>query len=257
MLRIRTLLVDDEPLALDLLKHECERLPFVEIVGAARDGDAAVRAIERLQPDLVLCDIEMPEIDGLAVAVHATPTRPQFVFVTAHPSYAVDAFGLDATDYLLKPLSRDRLAAALQRVRRRALQAAALIETESGPPAEEAAVWMKGRHGYVRVAFEDIQWIEAEGDYVLLHTPERAHLFRSTLGAMCKRVGPNDMLQVHRSLAVRPSAVREVHPAERGLLRLVLADGAQLPVSRAYVASVAAALGVPHGRRRRSRSADE
>ena len=239
-------------LALDLLRFECRRFGFVEIVGTARDGLSAAEAIERERPDLVLLDVEMPGLDGLAVASSATPPAPQFVFVTAHSAYAVEAFGLEATDYLLKPVSPDRLGVALERVRRRLREQAALKET-SPPEADgpEEVLWLKGREGYVRLAHSDILWVEAERDYVLLHTARRAYLFRSSLAAMQDRLGDAAMLQVHRSAVVRRAAIRNLRPVTRGRLSVVLENDAEVAVGRAYAGRVAEALGAPHGRARR------
>lgn len=249
MFRLKTLIVDDEPLALELLAAECGRFGFVEIVGSARDGLSAAAAIEQQRPDLVLIDVEMPGLSGLAVATGAREPAPQFVFVTAHADYAVQAFGLEATDYLLKPVEPQRLAVALERVRRRLLRESALRETSPAFGGEtDEVLWLKGRDGYVQLPHRDVLWLEAERDYVMLHTARRSHLFRSSLGAMRLRLGEDAMLQVHRSVVVRRSAIRKVRPASRGLLTMLLENGAEVTVGRSYASAVAQALGVPRGR---------
>lgn len=249
MLRLRTLIVDDEPLALELLAAECARFGFVEIVGSARDGFSAAAAIELHRPDLVLIDVEMPGLNGIAVAAGARAPATQFIFVTAHPAYAVEAFGLEATDYLLKPVAPDRLAIALERVRRRLRRGSALGEASPAHAEEAAAVlWLKGREGYVQLPHHEVLWLEAERDYVMLHTSRKSYLFRSSLGAMRERLGRDAMLQVHRSAVVRRTAIRQIRPAARGLLTLLLQNGAEIGVGRSYVSAVAQALGVPRGR---------
>ncbi|PZQ62548.1 MAG: DNA-binding response regulator [Phenylobacterium zucineum] len=241
--RIRTLLVDDEPLALDLLRLECARIPHAEVVGEATDGAEALRAIAELKPDMVLIDIQMPVLNGLSVLRDQVGWRPQFVFVTAHANFAVDAFDLEAADYLVKPVRPDRLARAFDRVRRKLLtHAAAGVR-----PAEEDgadAIWVSGREGYVRVPLADIDWIESDRDYVLIHTGGRSHILRATLTSIAQRLDPRVFVQARRSALIRLAAIRGVHRIRRGLLELALSDGARVRVSRGHTAEVKTALGL-------------
>lgn len=241
--RIRTLLVDDEPLALDLLRLECARIPHAEVVGQACDGGEALQAIADLRPDMVLIDIQMPVLNGLSVLRDHTGWQPQFVFVTAHANYAVDAFDLEAADYLVKPVQRDRLARAFDRVRRKLLtQAAGAVRPSREADAD--AIWVSGREGYVRVALADIDWIESDRDYVLIHVGGRSHILRATLTSIAARLDPRVFVQARRSALVRLAAIRGVHRARRGLIELALADGARVRVSRGHAAGVRAALGL-------------
>ena len=185
---MRVLLVDDEDLALDRLKTFFADIEGVELVGQARDGDEALAAIEKLTPDLVLLDIQMPGRNGLRAAADITvEPRPEVIFVTAHEHYAPDAFDVDAADYLLKPVRFDRLRQAVERARRRRAmreqaEKAGKLEEEmatlrgSGAPGlEDGGFWVPERHGQRRVPLEAIDWIEAARDYVLLHTNVRKY----------------------------------------------------------------------------------
>ncbi|MEW5686404.1 MAG: LytTR family DNA-binding domain-containing protein [Pseudomonadota bacterium] len=241
--RIRTLLVDDEPLALDLLRLECARIPHAEVVGEACDGGEALRAIAELKPDMVLIDIQMPVLNGLSVLRDQVGWRPQFVFVTAHANFAVDAFDLEAVDYLVKPVRPDRLARAFDRVRRKLLiQAAAGVRPVEDDGAD--AIWVSGREGYARVALADIDWIESDRDYVLIHAGGRSHILRATLTSIAARLDPKVFVQARRSALIRLAAIRGIQRARRGLLELTLVDGARIRVSRGHTAGVRAALGL-------------
>jgi DNA-binding LytR/AlgR family response regulator len=253
---LRVLLADDEPLALERLQFALRGLAGVELVGAAADGEAALRLIERLRPDLVILDIQMPGATGLQVA-EALPeeARPEIVFVTAFEHHAPEAFGVEATDYLLKPVRFERLRLAVERARRRretaeAAGRAAELETvvaalrsSQRPPASpgggfDAELWVPGRKGLTRVPVDQIDWIEAARDYVLLHTSTRSWIMRATMGSLEKRLDPDRMMRVHRSAFVRPGAVAAVQRPGKGMLALVLADGAEVPVGPAYVGPV-------------------
>ena len=256
---LRVLLVDDEPLALERLRVAFREIPDVEVVGAASDGEEAARQIADLRPDLVILDVQMPRKTGMAVAAELKGERkPEVVFVTAFEHYAPDAFDVEAADYLLKPVRFDRLRQAVERARRRrglreAADRAAELETvvhalrtsaRPGPADTryENEIWTPGRHGLVRVPVDQIDWIEAARDYVLLHTATRSHILRITMSALQEKLDPGKMLRVHRSAFVRPGAVQEVQRPGKGLLTLVLRDGASVQVGPNYVQAVARAL---------------
>ncbi|HEY0444941.1 MAG TPA: LytTR family DNA-binding domain-containing protein [Allosphingosinicella sp.] len=251
---MRVLLVDDEALALDRLRTFFADIEGVELVGQARDGDEAVAEIQRLRPDLVILDIQMPGRNGLRAAAEMNvEPRPEIVFITAHEHYAPDAFDVDAADYLLKPVRFDRLRQAVDRARRRrdirvAAERAGKLEEvvaqlrQSGAPGlEDNGFWVPERHGQRRVPIESIDWIEAARDYVLLHTNVRSHLLRTTMAALEEKLAGSPLLRVHRSAFVRPDKVVEVKRENRSLC-LVLADGANVQVGPSYVAAVKAAL---------------
>ena len=239
--RIRTLLVDDEPLALDLLRIECAKVRYAEVVGEAQDGREALTAIAQIKPDLVLIDVHMPVLDGLAVLQTQLQPGPLFVFVTAHSGYAVEAFDLEAADYLVKPVGPDRLARAFDRVRRKLLTRAGAAPPRTSPGG---GIWVSGRDGYVRVALDDIDWIESNRDYVLIHSRGRSHMLRATLTSIADRLDPHEFVRVRRSALVRIAAVRNVRRASRAGLELVMADGARLRVGPSHTAQVRTAFGL-------------
>lgn len=260
MSALRVLLVDDEPLALDRLRIAFDDMADAEVVAEASDGEAAVIAIHRHRPDLVILDVQMPGVDGLAVAraMHGRKDA-EVVFVTAFGQYATDAFDIEAADYLVKPVRFDRLRAAVAKARRRrddrgAIQRQAELETAvaalrpvatqtiAPSPEFDSEIWVPGRQGLQRVATADINWIEASRDYVLLHTSTRRHILRTTMGALQQRLDPAVMLRVHRSAFVRRDAVASIVRVGKGLISLTLTDGASVQVGPSYTRSVTAAI---------------
>lgn len=240
---IRVLLVDDEPPALERLGTFFDNLPDVVVVGTASNGIDAREAIERLSPDLVMLDIQMPGLSGLAVAGELpVDARPEIVFVTAFEHFAPDAFAVEAADYLLKPVRFDRLRQAVDRARRRREGRLAASRAASADPRFDEAIWVPSRRGQVRVPVDTIDWIEAAGDYAMLHTPDQAYLYRTTMSALEKRLDPQQLRRVHRSAFVRPQKVCEVRRVDRWLISLVLDSGVEVSVGPHYARSVLAML---------------
>ena len=254
---MRVVVADDEPLArrrvLRLLRdHDDE----VEVVGVCETGAQAVDAIRETRPDLVFLDVQMPELDGFEVLerLRGGGELPSVVFVTAHDRYALRAFEVHALDYLLKPFDAERFNQALERgrsqVERRAAggpnRVAALLEQlaleRGGEPAAAPAPrkrWLdwvmvkaRGRVEFLRIA--DVDWIEAEGNYVKLHAGKKGWLIREKIGALEERLDPDAFLRVHRSSIVQLDRVAELHPMVAGDGILVLRDGTQVKLSRGY-----------------------
>ncbi len=257
-MNIRTVLVDDEPLALRRLAMTLDDMQEVEVVGTARDGVSAARVIAENAPDLVVLDIQMPGRSGLNLAA-ALPSeqRPEVIFVTAFERYAADAFDVEATDYLLKPVRPERLRQAIERVRRllilkrnqaRLLIEAKVAETGRAAVADEAsgafpnALWVPTRDGEIRVGARSVAWIEAAADYVILHTPLRSHMVRATISSMEKVFDPALVRRVHRSAMANLAMVEEVRRPGRGAMVLVLRDGVTIPVGPNHTEAVASAL---------------
>lgn len=242
---LRVLIVDDEQLAIDRLADFLSDIEGVEVVGTARSSRAAHEEIARLQPDLVLLDIQMPGRSGMALASELDPVdRPEIVFVTAFEHFAPDAFSVDAADYLLKPVRFDRLKQAIVRAQRRIRLAA--VELDHGALGEASTYtrefWVSVRDGQVRLDVDAIEWIEAAKDYVLLHTATRSYLHRISMSALEERLDPKALMRVHRSAFVRPSLVVKLERSSRGNLDLVLRDGAIVQVGPSYMKDVTRAL---------------
>lgn len=243
---IRTLIVDDEPLARERVRSLLETEPDIEIVGECGDGQEALVAIRRERPQLVFLDIQMPELDGLGMLAQLAPEeRPAVVFVTAYDQYAIKAFEVHALDYLLKPYDTERFLAALHRARgwvqRRpeaateAQQRLSELLAEVRPPAramDRLAVKSSGR--VVLVKIEDIDWVEAADNYVSLHVASESHMLRETMNALEARLPSTSFLRISRSTIVNLNRVKELQPLFHGEYAVILRDGTRLTLSRSY-----------------------
>ncbi len=256
---IKTLLVDDEPLALSRLEHLAQDIHEIEIVGTCRDGDTAIQAASNLKPDLVLLDIKMPGLDGFEVAQELgklTPS-PEVIFVTAFDHYAVRAFEVHALDYLLKPIERDRLIDSIKLVKKRLKSLSSDMRTEElgaiiknlrealGQQQRDdnrRALWIKEKGRMVRINSADIEWIKAERDYIRLYIGERTHLMRNTMSAISKSLTQGPFTRVHRSAIVNINFVRQLRLSPTGAHVLRLKNGTEIPVGRSYRKAVTAAL---------------
>lgn len=238
--RLRTLIVDDEPLAIERMQILCAQLPEVLLVGTAHDGEAALRLIEALSPDLLLLDISMPGLSGMEIAraLERQPARPAVVFCTAHDQHAIAAFDAAATDYLLKPVSRERLGKALARVaeaRNRAGDAGASRWTEE--------FWVPHRSEMVRIAAADIERIDAERDYMRLSVNGRGFLLHQTISELERRLDPERFVRLHRSTIVRRDRIVRLKHDGLGSWKAELADGSEVRIGRTYQAVARAILG--------------
>jgi two-component system LytT family response regulator len=240
--KIRTLIVDDEPLARQRLRRLLDADADIAVVGESGDGEQAVADLRALRPDLVFLDVQMPVLDGFGVlqALNDTPL-PVVVFVTAHDRYALKAFEVHALDYLLKPFDKARFAVALERAKTQVRQgsAAALSERfqellrsagDRRHVPERLMVKSGGRIYFVRI--DDIDWIEAAGNYVRLHVGTEAHLLRDSLTALEAKLDPRRFVRIHRSTIVNLERIRELQPAFHGDYVIILQDGTELALSR-------------------------
>jgi len=243
MSKLRILIVDDEPLARQRVRGMLRADSAVEIIGECGSGTEAVAAIKRDRPDIVLLDIQMPGCDGLQVVAELpADRRPAVIFVTAHEKFAVEAFAVRATDYLLKPFDQQRLQTALKRAAeqiqaRRAGDLGARLESllsEAGPAErkpERLAVKVDGRVVFLRP--EEITWVEAADNYVVIHLADNTRLMlRETLSALEERLGTANFARVNRSAVVRLDQVKELQPTFHGDYTVVLRDGTRVPLSR-------------------------
>lgn len=239
MTKLRALIIDDEPLARDRVRSLLAGEPEIDVVAEYGNGAEAIAGIVQHAPDLVFIDVQMPGCDGLQV-IQALPSerRPAVIFVTAHDRFAVDAFAVQAVDYLLKPFDRARFKVALQRATDfvKARRTAPATAPESGEPTptarktERFAVKADGKVVFVRP--EDIRWIEAADNYVMLHLLDRRLMLRETLSSLESRLGTAGFARVNRSAIVRVDQVKELQPTFHGDYIVVLRDGTQLPLSR-------------------------
>jgi two-component system, LytTR family, response regulator AlgR len=237
---LRTLIVDDEPLAVERMQVICAKLPELQVVGTASDGAAALRLIEALGPDLVLLDLTMPEVDGMAVArkLAKLKRRPAVIFVTAHEQFAVEAFDLDAVDYVLKPVAPDRLRRAVDRaVTRRGSEGVAA----HGGWLEE--LWVPHRSELLRIEVAEVARIDAERDYVRLHVSGRSYLLLQTIAGLEARLDPAKFMRIHRSTILRRDTIRGLRHDGLGVWSIELEDGQTLRIGRTYLARVKAMTG--------------
>jgi two-component system, LytTR family, response regulator len=242
--KLRTLIVDDEPLARDRLRGMLVQEATIELIGECGSGPDAITAIRRDRPDLVFLDVQMPGCDGLQVVSELdAKERPAVVFVTAHDKFAVDAFAVQAVDYLLKPFDRERLQIAMQRAaahlqarrtgelgaRLEALLASAAPAAEKKP--ERITLRVDGRVVFLRP--DEIIWVEAADNYVVLHLASHERLMvRETLSALEERLGTTNFARINRSAIVNLQQVKELQPALHGDYSVLLRDGTKVPLSR-------------------------
>jgi two-component system LytT family response regulator len=250
--------VDDEPLARTGMRDLLARDPEMEVVAQCADGREAVRAIGALRPDLVLLDVQMPEMDGFEVLREIGAERmPLVVFVTAYDRFALRAFDVAAVDYLLKPFDDERFLRAMQRAKHAVRNAevgelgrrlAGLLERGGAEPVREASaayasrlmVKNTGRTVFIRV--EEVDWIEADDYYARLHVGEKTHLLRESMGSLESRLDPQRFFRVHRSAIVNLDRVREVQFLFRGEHVVILHDGTRLKLTRSRLEKLEATL---------------
>ena len=263
---LRILIADDEPDARLKVRRLIKETPHAVVVGEARNGLEAITAITSLRPDAIFLDVRMPDLDGFGVveALVGMPAGPKVVFVTAYDEYAVRAFEVRALDYILKPFDADRMAEALRRVRQqleyehrpspaslRSLLGAVRDLDEATPetkPAMTAPSYLDrvcirslGRTQFLRTA--DIEWVEAYGNYVRLHTHTGRALMRQPLRRFAEQLDPNAFCRIHRSAVINLSCLEEMRPCETGDYIVQLRSGVRLKLSRIYRAELDRRLG--------------
>ena len=247
---LKTLIVDDEPLARRRMRRLLNAEAGVTLAGECANGIEALEAIERESPDLILLDVQMPELDGFEV-IRRLPTDrlPGVIFVTAFDRYAMRAFDVHAIDYLLKPFSASRFQLALVRARERIHARrtdAGVVQLIASLRREEqylSRVPVRTGGRVVLVDLRTVDWIEADDNYVRLHCGGREHVMRVTLSALERQLDPECFVRIHRSTVVRIDRIREFHPATHGDMDVVLRDGTQLTLSRTWRARASRLLG--------------
>src|SRR5215470_14955454 len=259
---IRALIVDDGPAARDAIRTLLAGDADIHIVGECADGRTALRAIASTSPDLLFLDVQMPEMDGFTMLRQLEPERlPVVVFVTAFDQYALRAFDVHATDYLLKPFDDERFREAVARAKQsvRAGQLGRLSEelralldgvatapaprtpAPGGPYLKRLVIKSGGRVTLLNV--RDIDWIEAEGDYVKIHVGKARHLLRETMKRLEAQFDPARFVRIHRSTIVNVERIKELQPYFRGEYVVILQDGKSLKLSRGYKEHLESVLG--------------
>lgn len=244
---IRAAIIDDEPLARRRVRRALSRVPDVEIVGEAGNIREAAALIEQHAPNLLLLDIQMPNGSGFDLLEQLDGVTPAVVFVTVYDEYAIDAFEARAVDYVLKPVEFERLELAVERARgvierreqeQRLTELQTMVSTLRGALNERAerniSLWVSSRGETHRVRANDIVWIQAERDYVRLHTGGRSYLYHESLAALERKLDPASFIRVHRSAIIRRQHVRSFRRGQFASLTAVLEDGTEIRVGRTY-----------------------
>jgi two-component system, LytTR family, response regulator AlgR len=237
---LRTMIVDDEPLAIERMQVLCAELEQLQVVGTASDGEAALRLADKLRPDLLLLDMTMPGMDGLAVAraLARRDNPPAVIFVTAHEDFAVEAFDLEAVDYVLKPVAAERLERAIDR---------AIARRERGRSEGGgewlSEFWVPHRSELLRIDADQVERIDAERDYVRLHVADRSYLLLQTIAGLEGRLDPARFLRIHRSTILRRDRIRGLRHEGLGVWSVELDNGEALRIGRTYLRKVKAMAG--------------
>jgi two-component system LytT family response regulator len=262
MIKLKALIVDDEPLALKLLRAKLNKIADIEIVGECKNGREAIAATLDLAPDLIFLDIQMPGLDGFDVVKGLqNDILPLIVFTTAYEQYALDAFDVHAVDYILKPIDDERIVRAVQRAQER-LEGVDVLDNKprilgaidsinqreiseshlnnsasslsSSPVLVDKKIVIKDRDEITILKQSDIEWIDAAGDYVCLHSQGETHIKRSTLKELLSELDDNIFKRVHRSTIVNLNFIDKVIPHTKGEFFLLLGEFEKIKVSRNY-----------------------
>lgn len=236
MQTLRTIIIDDEELARQLVAKYCENHSDIEVIGHCADGFEAVKTINQLKPDLVFLDVQMPKLDGFEL-LEILDHRPQVIFTTAYNEYAIRAFEQNAVDYLLKPFSRERFDQALDKVR-------TLLNQHQKPGFTTASLTVQPLTEYLNrvvvkngskikiIPAEQILYFEAQDDYVMVYTPDAHYLKQQTMKHFESVLDPRTFIRTHRSYIVRIDAIQQIEPYEKDSHIIKLSTGVRLPVSR-------------------------
>lgn len=241
---IRLLIVDDEPLAREKIREMAKDDPELEIIGECFNGEQAIAAVRSLRPDILLLDVQMPVMGGFEVLETLAPENlPLTIFVTAYDQYAVRAFDVHAFDYLLKPFDRERFRVAIQRAKEQLhrdkhngldVRILALLEQIKAKTRYQARLVVKTGGRVYFLETDEIEWIEAEGNYVNIHTAKKAYLLRETISSLASQLEPKKFIRIHRSTIVNISSIRELQPWTHGEYQVILHNGKQLMLSRNF-----------------------
>lgn len=241
---LRAVIIDDEPVAREYIRDLLQDNSYIRVIGEAASGTAAVQVIIKLKPDLVFLDIQMPEMDGFEVLRHLEQDgMPHVIFVTAHDKYAIKAFEVNALDYLLKPFDKARFLAAVKKTvgyialaKARDSQApfTSLFHTLNQKNRYLTKLMVRARGRIYFLEVDNIDYIEAAGNYLLIHAGEKEHLIRSTMSSMVSQLNPELFARIHRSFMVNVTFIQELQASESGGYKVLLQNGERLTLSRTY-----------------------
>lgn len=242
--KIQALIIDDEPPARSVIRKMLAEDSEIEVVGECSNGIEAINSIQKLSPDLLFLDIEMPEVDGFGLLESFDEEKiPAVIFVTAYNQYAVRAFEVSAIDYLLKPFDHERMAKALEKAKanlrersdaERSGQVLELLQRLNTKQEALGRFVVKNNGRVLLVPCEEIDWIEASGNYVLLHKRGEKHILRETMKRIEKRLDPDKFSRIHRSTIVNIDSIKELQTHFNGEHLVILKSGTELTLSRRY-----------------------
>jgi DNA-binding LytR/AlgR family response regulator len=251
---LRIIAVDDEPLALRRVELLLMRIPKVELVGKASSVPEGLDLVAELSPDVILLDIKMAGYTGFDLIDRLNgPVVPLVIFVTAFDQFATKAFEMDVVDYVLKPVDQPRLEAAIEKARRNLTavdaqqriaelaEVVAMLRAHAVPadaPRYETEIWAERLNEFVRIKIADLDWVEAERDYVRLHANGHSYLLRDTISAVQSRLNPDRFMRVRRSALVRIDRVTGIRRAGPGDYRVLMSQGSEIRVGRTYVQQI-------------------
>jgi len=242
---IKVIIIDDEPLARSIVKEYISDYPDMELVAECNDGFEGVKAIAEHKPDLIFLDIQMPKINGFEM-LELIEEKPAVIFTTAFDEYALKAFEVHAVDYLLKPYTKDRFDKALSKWKssNKAHASELLSETIALPPSQNQRVVVK-LHGKIKIIpFQDIHYLEAEGDYVMIHTTEGKYLKNKTMSFFENNLDQNTFSRCHRSYIINLTQITKIEVYDKDNHIAVLRNGAKIPVSRNGYSRLKEVLGI-------------
>ena len=239
LMKFSVLIVDDEPLSCARMKRLLQSEQDISSIAIAENGQTALPAIRELNPDIIFLDIEMPGLNGFEMLKKIPPgKKPYTIFVTAYEEHAVKAFEVEAVDYLLKPVTKERLSAALDRARN-------LLRQSASPKRNEYPkhLAIKEQDGVHLIKMSQVDWVEADGRYVILHSGSRSFAMREGINSLSARLDPSRFLRIHRSFVVNVDRIAKLQPSFHGDYRVLLHDGTRLLLTRHYKSVIQKILG--------------